>query len=221
MNQPYDPTNFDSLAYWRARHEKYLHDPRGVGNVALDISENERIYEAVDAYIETLVKGLDLKSPIRVLELGCGTGMIAGAFIRSGCQYTGVDISEKAIEIAKERYPAGKFEVANIAKLPLIGYFDIIIERTVFIHLTEDVYWRSVIGEVKRLLAKDGIFIVMDNLPIDSSDAPRGATHVNFRLYKEYGEAFKEVNMKFDLSLRHSLAQKMSLSATTHLVTHT
>lgn len=218
MSQP--DLEFDSLAYWRARHEQYLLDPRGVGNVGLTASENERIYKALDIYIENIVINLHKAPPVRVLDLGCGIGMLAAAFIRTGCEYTGVDVSPKAVEIAKSNYPKGRFEVANIAQLPLTGEFDIIIERTVLIHLVEEAYWHAVIAEVKRLLARDGVFIINDHLPVTDSEVSTRAAHVKFRLYGQYAEALQKLNMKFDLELRTELSARMALSPNTHLVTH-
>lgn len=214
-NQP-----FNSLTYWRMRHEKYLLDPKGVGNAVLDTEENERIYRAVDGYIGALVANMVLKKPTRVLELGCGIGMLAGAFIRTGCNYTGVDISEKAIEIARDKHPSGNFEVANIAELPFSGTFDLIIERTVLIHLVEDDYWSSVIKEVKRLLAPDGVFVLIDHLPESQDEVPGKGEHVKFRLYNEYVKALNGVGLGFNADLRRVLATKMPLSPHTYFVTH-
>lgn len=211
---------FDSLAYWQARHEQYLLNPQGVGNAVLDVAENERIYQAIDAYVANIVIKLDRHNPIRVLDLGCGIGMLASAFLRTGCEYTGVDISDKAVEIARGKYPAGRFCVANIADLPLAGPFDIIIERTVFIHLVEDDYWRSVVREVCRLLSSDGVFILMDQLPATAAEAPAGASHVKFRLYSEYTKALHHVGLQFEVSLRDRVAEVMALSPHTHFVTH-
>ena len=220
MSPHQNSQKFDSLAYWRARHEQYLLNPKGVGNATLDTSENERIYKAINIYIANIVKNLERERPIKVLEFGCGIGMIAEAFINTGCEYTGIDISDKAVEIARSNHPTGRFEVANIADLSFVEKYDLIIERTVFIHLVEDDYWHSVILETKRLLANDGLFIVIDQLPKESSEDAGGATHVKFRLYGEYAEAFRKAGLKFDLALRNKLAGKMQLSPHTHFVTH-
>jgi 2-polyprenyl-3-methyl-5-hydroxy-6-metoxy-1,4-benzoquinol methylase len=41
----------------------------------------------------------------RVLELGCGSGFLAGAFMAAGAtEYLGIDISERALAVAKDRY---------------------------------------------------------------------------------------------------------------------
>lgn len=212
--------SFDSLDYWRQRHEQYLLNPQGVGNASLDPAENEKIYRWVDNYVANIVQALARPAPIRVLDLGCGTGMLAGAFLRTGCEYTGIDISEKAVEMARSLHPNGRFEVANIADLPLTGAYDLIVERTVFIHLVEDAYWNSVIREVRRLLAPDGVFILIDQLPVSQAEAPRSATHVKFRLHSEYAEAFRKVSMRFDPALYARIARQMTLTPHTHFVTH-
>lgn len=213
--------HFNSLEYWRSRHEQYLTDPRGVGNVIYSSEENEKIYVAMNEYIEKLVRVLNKPSPVKVLDLGCGIGMISGAFIRTGCIYTGVDISENAIEIARKKHPSGTFFVGNIANLPFNEYFDIIIERTVFIHLVEDDYWRSVICEVKRLLSSHGLFILMDCLPESAAEVPGKGPHVKFRLYSEYEDVFNEAGLKFNLNLKNMLSTKMEISPYTHFISHT
>lgn len=213
-------TDFDSLAYWCNRHDKYMADPRGVGHVSYSEEENARIYAAIDAYIAQLVTVLPVTMPARALDLGCGTGMISDAFIRTGCIYTGVDISPTAVDIARAKHPNGSFLVSNIADLSLAEPFNIIIERTVFIHLVEDGYWRAVLGEVKRLLSPGGVFILMDSLPETTNESPKGGAHVKFRLRSEYAAAFGAVGLKIDDQLREAVARKLKLSPTTHLVTH-
>lgn len=220
-----DPKNmqaasFDSVAYWRARHEQYLSDLQGVGNVSLDANDNQRIYKAIDAYVETLVRAIAVRSGGRVLDLGCGIGMLADAFLRSGLDYTGVDVSDAALTIARERHPRGRFEVADIAQLPMQGTFDLIVERTVFIHLVEQSRWQSVLAEVKRLLADSGVFILIDNIPTQNNDAPQDATHVRFRRRADYETEFARLGLAFDPELRDRVAAAISLSPHTHFVTH-
>ena len=52
-----------------------------------------------------------------VLEIGCSIATDGLEFARSGANYTGVDLTPKAIEIARERFELfdvpGRFEVAN------------------------------------------------------------------------------------------------------------
>ena len=43
--------------------------------------------------------GQDL-SQVRLLDIGCGGGVLAEEFARLGCQVTGIDISPKSIAVA-------------------------------------------------------------------------------------------------------------------------
>lgn len=211
---------FDSLSYWKARHEQYLLNSQGVGNAVLDQSENDRIYRGLQGYVASLLPSLRLPEHFKVLDLGCGIGMMAGIFIDSGAQYTGVDVSETALNIAREKYPKGNYLAANIADIPLHDKYDVIVERTVFIHLVEDRFWKSVLREVKRLLSTNGIFIIMDELPRGEEDAPRPNPHVRFRTYGEYEEALQRCDLRFNLELRSKIGELVKLSPHTHFVTH-
>jgi SAM-dependent methyltransferase len=216
-----DPkTSFDSLAYWRTRHDQYMTDSKGVGNAALATEENDRIYAAIEKYVAAIAAALKARGARNVLDLGCGIGMLAAAFLREGLHYTGVDISPTAVEIATGRHPQARFAVGNIADLPFAEPFDIVIERTVFIHLVEDAYWQSTLAQVKRSLSPGGVFILIDQLPRDVAIAPASAAHVKFRGYAEYEAAFARLGLRFAPELRPHVSGQVALNANTHLVTH-
>ncbi|MDY8135660.1 class I SAM-dependent methyltransferase [Aquimarina sp. 2201CG5-10] len=44
-----------------------------------------------------------------VLEIGCGTGNLAGCFIKDKLDYIGLDFSDKMLSIAKSKTPNGRF----------------------------------------------------------------------------------------------------------------
>src|SRR5580765_8080332 len=46
---------------------------------------------------------------LRVLEIGCGMGTDGAQFAKAGADYTGIDLTEAAIELARKR-----FEVFNL-----------------------------------------------------------------------------------------------------------
>lgn len=212
--------DFDSLDYWRKRHEQYLTDTRGVGNVMLDAEQNERIYAAMDKYVGSIAAHLKERGAQRVLDLGCGIGMLANAFVSHGFEYTGVDISDTAVGIASKRNPKARFVVGNIADLPFVEPFDIVIERTVFIHLVKDEYWKSTLRQVKRSLAPRGVFILMDSLPKDQESAPQSAIHVKFRLLGQYEDEFMRIGLRFDPEMRAEIARHVPLNENTHIASH-
>jgi SAM-dependent methyltransferase len=104
--------------------------------------------------------------------------------------------------------------------LPFVEPFDIIIERTVFIHLVEDDYWRSTLRQVKRSLAPDGRFILIDRLPKDVQSAPQSAAHVKFRLLSQYEEEFARTGLRFDPDARAEITRHVSLNENTHIAIH-
>lgn len=74
------------------------------------------VYEAmyhtfIDYQAEyTLYSGLLKKfQKKQVVEIGCGTGNLVPYFIANGVEYTGVDLSEEMITLAKNKVPNGQF----------------------------------------------------------------------------------------------------------------
>ena len=53
----------------------------------------------------------------RLLDMGCGTGELAGSFIKAGYEYYGVDIEPERIRYARKTFPGGKFHVMDASNL--------------------------------------------------------------------------------------------------------
>jgi 2-polyprenyl-6-hydroxyphenyl methylase/3-demethylubiquinone-9 3-methyltransferase len=57
---------------------------------------------------------MELAAPVRtgmrVLDVGCGNGYMAGQFLARGCSVVGVDVSREGIAVARQTYPGGRFE---------------------------------------------------------------------------------------------------------------
>ena len=60
----------------------------------------------------------------RVLEIGCGIGTAAINFARSGARYTGVELSEASLDLARQRFDVygmqGQFYLANAEHLTAV-----------------------------------------------------------------------------------------------------
>lgn len=98
----------------------------------------------------------------RVLDLGCGNGRHAIYFTNMGFKASGVDISEQAIDWAKESAKRENldidFRTADISDLPYeAGTFDVVVSHGVLDHVSSDVAQRA-IQEVKRVLTPQGLF---------------------------------------------------------------
>jgi len=104
----------------------------------------------------------------KILDAGCGTGISSKILAEKGAKVTGIEISKKMLEIAKE-YCKGlgiKFDKGSIDKLPYEDeLFDAILASLV-IHYFEDP--SNVFKEFHRVLKKDGILVFSTNHPVNS-----------------------------------------------------
>jgi len=76
----------------------------------------------------------------KVVELGCGSGIIARKFLDYGAaSYLGIDIAESAIEKARSRHgnePRMQFQVGSVAELPPLSA-DLVVSLGLFDWLTD------------------------------------------------------------------------------------
>jgi len=100
-----------------------------------------------------------------ILCLGCGAGEEC-AYIKSlkAKKVVGVDISRSLINIAKKNLPDVEFKVMDMEKLELAqSSFDLVYSSLV-LHYVKD--WTKVLGEVRKVLKKNGIFLFSTHSPI-------------------------------------------------------
>lgn len=95
-----------------------------------------------------------------ILDVGCGNGIISLQLGKDGFNILGIDVSEKAIEKAKETNPFSNvsFDVADAEKLKASGQsYDAIICSEVLEHLHQP---SNLVGELYDILKDNGILIV-------------------------------------------------------------
>ena len=98
-----------------------------------------------------------------VLEVGCGIGTAAHSFIENGAIYTGIDLSDKSVEIAKKRLEVfnlkGNIYQMNIEDIDAIEYeYDLIYSFGV-LHHTPDI--KKSIKNIHKMLKPGGEFKMM------------------------------------------------------------
>jgi len=96
-----------------------------------------------------------------ILDSGCGVGKPVSQFMtQRGFQVTGVDISSKMIELAKENVPEGEFYQMNILEMDFQdNSFDGIICVYTLWHIPRSNH-SSIIRNFHRMLKKNGILIL-------------------------------------------------------------
>ena len=112
--------------------------------------------------VEFLVDALALVPGTRLLDVGCGPGRHALLLAARGVEVVGVDISERFVDIAIERTPAGlpaSFRRIDARHLPFDGEFDAAISLCQgafgLVGPGDDV---DVLAGIRRALRSDGRF---------------------------------------------------------------
>src|SRR4051812_26375238 len=100
---------------------------------------------------------------MRVLEIGCGIGTDGLQFARAGAVYTGVDLTDAAIELARKNFAAagmpGDLRVADAEHLDFADEsFDLVYSHGV-LHHTPDIH--AAVKEIHRILKPGGRAAVM------------------------------------------------------------
>jgi len=105
----------------------------------------------------------EAESDMAVLDAGCGNGMMLPYILQRGAFYFGLDISDKLIEIARERYAQeieeGKanFVVGEATELPFKDdEFDFVISFAVLHHLPSPETRKEFFSEIYRVTRPGG-----------------------------------------------------------------
>lgn len=123
----------------------------------------------------------------KILDLGCGNGRFS-EIVGSKADYYGVDVSEKLIEIAKKKYPNGKFAVSEPLVLPFENnFFDKIFCLAVLHHIPSKKFRRDFLKEIKRVLNPEGkLILTVWNL----NDSPKAKRLLfKYTLFKLIGKS--------------------------------
>jgi SAM-dependent methyltransferase len=108
----------------------------------------------VPALARDLVTWLRPRAGERVLDLGCGTGVLTAAIAAAGATVVGVDASPAMVEAA--RAVGVDAQVAHAETLPFEGAFDAVFSNAM-LHWTRDI--DAVLRGVHRALRPDGRFV--------------------------------------------------------------
>jgi ubiquinone/menaquinone biosynthesis C-methylase UbiE len=148
-------------AFWQA-------NPCGV-KFAEAAPGTRRFYELVEAHRYTKEWHIPIAADfgstrgLQVLEIGCGLGTDGAQFAEAGADYTGVDLTEAAVELARKRFEffnlPGKFQTADAESLDFADEsFDLVYSHGVLHHTPET---EKAIQEVHRVLRPGGRAMVM------------------------------------------------------------
>jgi len=101
-----------------------------------------------------------------VLDVGCGDGASLLHLLELGFSAQmmhGIDIRPSAIERGRRRLPACTLSIADACDIPYPdATFDLVIESTMFVQLTETTIRESIAREMKRVTKPGGFLLIVD-----------------------------------------------------------
>ncbi len=115
--------------------------------------------------IDDYAAAISRTNPNRVLDLGCGTGVVTRlleAALPQECRLYGADVSEQLLAAARVLSPGSRITWENNGRGPLPyadGYFDAITMHTLLSHVPEVA---ALLQEAARVLRPGGVLIVCD-----------------------------------------------------------
>jgi ubiquinone/menaquinone biosynthesis C-methylase UbiE len=146
---------------------------------------------------------LQTKPGMKFLDVGCGPANILAHL--NSVEYTGVDLNEKHIAFARQRYgDLGRFVVGNAVEVAQAqgGNFDIINACALLHHLSDDEA-RSLLSSLRKMLSKDGQITTCDNVWLPSQRAfvklmNRMDSGLNIRTPEQYKSLFDGLDMTLE-----------------------
>jgi ubiquinone/menaquinone biosynthesis C-methylase UbiE len=152
-------------------------------------------------YDRNIVALLDLKKEDRVLDLGCGTGVLTRMIAdqldaKSGGLAVGIDAASKMIHVAQKRRQSEtcRFEVVAAEDLPYEnGTFDAVVSSLFFHHVPLDLKERA-LKEARRVLVPKGKLVIAD-MHIPTTRMGALVSHVSrwFFMQPQIGENIRGV----------------------------
>jgi len=149
----------------------------------------------------------------KALEIGCGTGPLIRWITEKGFSGTGIDISETAIELAKQQSEGLEIDLFKddycYSRRLKDNSFDIIADGHCFHCIVEDNDRKMFLEKSRDLLKKDGVFILLTMCsPINRKQFSidhKTAKFINKRFYSPYDselEGSRIINGKMYMSQR-------------------
>ncbi len=152
-------------------------------------------------YDHTIVKLLELEETDRVLDIGCGTGVLTRMIAdrlnpEKGGISIGIDAAARMIRVARKKRetPSCRFETAAAEDLPFEnGYFDSIVSSLFFHHVPLDLK-KKALAESFRVIKPGGKLVIAD-MHIPSTFMGSLVSHISrwFFMQPQIGENIRGV----------------------------
>ena len=149
--------------FWDDRPCNVRHSKKEIGTKEY-FDEVEKKKLTAEPHIKTF-SNFDEWNGKKVLEIGCGLATVGINFASHGANYTGVELSDESLKLAKQRFDVyqmqGKFFSGNAEHLSTfvpVETYDLIYSFGVIHHSP---YPEKIVSEIKKYMNKNSILKIM------------------------------------------------------------
>jgi putative AdoMet-dependent methyltransferase len=143
---------------WGFDGRAVLHD-QVVANQAMEADPEYKDYEKA---LDSVVEAVSAQSGELGLDLGTGTGNLAGRFLSCGISMCGVDQSKEMLRLCQLKFPHMETKLGNFLAIPYFdAKFDFVVSSFSFYHLTDEQKQLS-LQEMSRVLKPGGRICLAD-----------------------------------------------------------
>jgi SAM-dependent methyltransferase len=128
-----------------------------LANVYHEMYQNIFDYDKEYDFYDAILKRNNCQ---KILEVGCGSGMLARRFLQNGYDYLGVDLFNEMLDIARTEVNANVFEQGDMRNLSFEQKFDaVLITGRSISYVIENKGIMDTLNGIYRSLKADGVLV--------------------------------------------------------------
>jgi ubiquinone/menaquinone biosynthesis C-methylase UbiE len=112
-----------------------MHERRFSGDIERLRSPERVARLEVEHVVQLSLQGIPVQ---QVLDVGAGTGLFSEAFLRAGCQVTGIDVNPEMLAAARRLVPGADFQDGVAEALPVSDQSQDLVFFGLLLHETDD-----------------------------------------------------------------------------------
>lgn len=114
-------------------------------------------YDDEFSFYNSIMKKYDCH---KILEIGCGSGMLARHLLKNDYEYMGLDLFNEMLEIARTEVNAGEFVQGDMRTLSFVNQFDcVLITGRSISYITKNHEVMDTLTGIHRALKNDGLLV--------------------------------------------------------------